>query len=75
MDSEEFRNFLVRHKWTLVCVGVGLIFTILVFTINFWRTLLLGIVIGIGFLIGSLMDKGGIDNVKDFFEKLLPKLK
>lgn len=70
-----FTDFLRRHKWSILCAGLGIVFTILLFTINFWRTLLLFAVTGVCLVIGMLLDKGGIDSVKDFFEKLLPKIK
>ncbi|OQB25214.1 MAG: hypothetical protein BWY11_00544 [Firmicutes bacterium ADurb.Bin182] len=75
MNRDGFSDFIRRHKWCVICVSLGLLFTILVFTINFWRTLLLFAITGLCFLFGTLLDKGGLDGVKDFFEKLLPRIK
>lgn len=66
-------EFLRQHKWTITVVLLGIAITVLIFTINFWRTLLLCVIVGICFLFGRLMDQGGIARVKEFFEKLLPR--
>ena len=41
---EEFVTFCKQYKWRILGVFGGILFCILVFTINFWRTLLLSIV-------------------------------
>ena len=73
MDKSEFTEFLRRHKWTILCVGLGFMFVVLILTINFWRTLLLYTMTGLCFLLGYLLDKGGPAGVKEFFKKLLSK--
>ncbi|MDD3919787.1 MAG: DUF2273 domain-containing protein [Eubacteriales bacterium] len=67
------KEFYERYRWTILLVLLGIILTVLIFTINFWRTLLLCVIVGVCFLIGSLLDKGGKDAVKSFFDKILPK--
>lgn len=67
------RAFIKDHCWTIAMVAVGLIICILILTINFWRTLLICFVVGICFLVGSLMDKGGWDMVRAFLDRVLPK--
>lgn len=71
--SETLREFLRRNKWKILIVLLGVIITILIFTINFWRTLLLAAIVAVCYLIGTLMDQGGVQRVKEFFEHLLPK--
>ena len=44
-----------------------------ILTINFWRTLLLAAIVAVCYLLGTLMDQGGVQRVKEFFEHLLPK--
>lgn len=70
---EKFQEFCKTHKWTIICVGVGLIFGILFMTIGFWRTLLLIVLLSICFLIGYLLDKGGVLGVQRFFKKIFSK--
>lgn len=64
MDPVEFFQ---KYKWRVIGVVFAIIFTILVFTINFWRTLLLFVIVGIAYFIGTLMDEGGRGRVKEFF--------
>ena len=71
--KERFYHFYTEHKWTVWLVALGLLIGILILTINFWRTLLLMILVGVCFLIGSLMDKGGWEMVKAFLDRILPK--
>lgn len=65
-----FLEFVKQHKFTIVLVLIGLILSILFFTIGFWRTLLLLLILALCFLVGFLLDKGGLDGLKEFFSKL-----
>jgi uncharacterized membrane protein len=69
----QVRSYVTQHKWTVFLVLTGLIITVLIFTINFWRTLLLCLIVGVCFFVGSLMDKGGWELVKSFLDRVLPK--
>ncbi len=71
--KQEAKAYMTNHKWTVIWVAVGLVIGILILTINFWRTLLLCIVVGVCYLVGSLMDKGGWEMVKSFLDRILPK--
>ena len=42
-------------------------FCILVFVINFWRTLFLFAVVAALSFLGALLDEGGVDRVQEFF--------
>ena len=53
----------------LVLLGTS----ILIFTIGFWRTLLLFAIVGIAYFIGTLLDEGGRTRVKDFFAGLFQR--
>ncbi|MEL7602330.1 MAG: DUF2273 domain-containing protein [Bacillota bacterium] len=71
--KQQFRAYLSEHKWSVLLVLAGIVISILIFTINFWRTLLLCLIVGVCFFIGSLMDKGGWELVKSFLDRVLPK--
>ena len=68
-----FLEFVKSHKFTVLLVLLGLVLSILFFTIGFWRTILLFIILALCFLIGYLLDQGGPDGIKDFFNKLFSK--
>ncbi len=71
--KERLRSFITAHRWAVGCVLAGLIIGILMLTINFWRTLLLCVIVGLCLLFGVLMDRGGIDTVRAFLDRILPK--
>ncbi|MDD4312415.1 MAG: DUF2273 domain-containing protein [Eubacteriales bacterium] len=68
-----FLEFVKRHKFTVLFVSLGLVLAILFFTIGFWRTLLLLVILALCFLIGYLLDQSGPDGIKEFFSKLFSK--
>ena len=53
-----FLEFVKSHKFTVLFVALGLVLAILFFTIGFWRTLLLLVILALCFLIGYLLDQG-----------------
>ncbi len=68
-----FLEFVKTHKYTVLFVALGLVLAILFFTIGFWRTLLLLVILALCFLIGYLLDQGGPEGIKEFFTKLFSK--
>lgn len=64
---DKFIRFLNEYKWTIVCALIALVFVILIFTINFWRTLLLAAIVTAGIFTGLALDKKG--SFKDLFRK------
>ena len=38
---DEFRQFLKEYKWRVIGIAGGILLAVLIFTIGFWRTLLL----------------------------------
>lgn len=68
-----FLEFVKTHKFTVILVFIGLVLSILFFTIGFWRTILLFLILAICFLIGYLLDQGGPEGIKEFFHKLFGK--
>ncbi|MEN6594745.1 MAG: DUF2273 domain-containing protein [Clostridiaceae bacterium] len=65
-----FLEFVKEHKFTILLVLIGLILSILFFTIGFWRTILLILILTLCFFMGFLLDKGGLEGMKEFFNKL-----
>lgn len=68
-----FLEFIKKYKFTIVLSLIGLILTVLFFTIGFWRTMLLLLILALCFLIGYLLDQSGPEGVKNFFNKLFSK--
>ena len=60
-------QFFKEYRWTIICAALALVFVILIFTINFWRTLLLIAFVAVGIFIGLILDKKS--SVKDIFRK------
>lgn len=73
--TEFLKKLMTEHKWTLLFVAVALIAGILILTINFWRTLLLLLLVTTAILLGYLMDKDGIDGIKEFFVRIFRRRK
>ena len=65
-----FLEFVKKHKFTVLLVLVGLVLSVLFFTIGFWRTILLFLILALCFLIGYLLDQGGPEGIREFFRKL-----
>lgn len=59
-------EFFKKFKWRIILIAAGIVFSILVFTINFWRTLLLVVVIFVCYYIGANIDKKG--SIKRMFD-------
>ena len=68
-----FMEFVKAHKFTILLVLFGLILTILFFTIGFWRTILLILILALCLFAGILLDKGGAEGFRDFFRKLFSR--
>ena len=66
-------NFFEKYKWRIISVAIGIIVVVLIFTINFWRTLLLLAMVGLAYFIGYLLDEGGRERIKQFFHQLFNK--
>ena len=60
-------RFYGEHKWLSILAVAALVLGILFLCIGFWRTLLLAAMVALGVLIGTLVDRGGWQAVKDFF--------
>lgn len=69
--KEWLKQFYAEHKWQCVMAAAALVLGILFLCIGFWRTLLLAVLVALGVLIGTLLDRGGWPAVKDFFQTLI----
>lgn len=67
---EGFTEFFKKYKWRILLVAFGILFTILIFSIGFWRTLLLFAIVAVCLLFGTLLDQGGRERVRQFFSAL-----
>jgi uncharacterized membrane protein len=73
MTMNAFLEFVKTHKFTVILVLIGLVLSILFFTIGFWRTILLFLILAICFFIGYLLDQSGPEGIREFFQKLFGK--
>ena len=67
------KQFYSEHRWLTIMAVAALVLGILFLCIGFWRTLLLALLVALGVLIGTLMDRGGWAAVKDFFASIFQK--
>jgi len=71
--NNSFLDFLLKHKFAGILSVIGLIVAILLFTIGFWRTIVLVLILALCFLIGYLLDQSGPEGIREFFNKLFSK--
>ena len=64
------RDFMQNHKWAVILSVLALIIILLIYLIGFWWTLLAGVLVLIAIFFGRMIDRGGIEGVKDFFRNL-----
>lgn len=65
--------YIKEHRWAVGLAVYGLVIAVLILTINLWRTLLLMLLTGLGFLFGYLLDKGGLESVRVFLDRVFRK--
>lgn len=70
---DKLREFIKEYRWTVICVAAGFVFAILLFTIGFFKTLLLMAVVGICAVLGLTLDREGVDGVKALYNKIFHK--
>ena len=67
-------RFYGEHKWlSILAVAALVAFAVSWAVIGFWRTLLLAVLVALGVLLGTLLDRGGWPAVKDFFLSIFHK--
>lgn len=70
----ELREFVIGHKWSVLCTAAGLLCGVLLLTIGFWRTLLLCMTVGCGFVLGRELDKRGAGRMKDWIRRMFNRI-
>lgn len=63
------KEFFQNHKWAVVLSVLALIIVLLIYLIGWW-TLLAGVLVAVAVFFGRMIDRGGLDAVKDFFRGL-----
>ena len=71
--KEWLKQFYGEHKWLSILAVAALVLGILFLCIGFWRTLLLAVLVALGVLVGTLLDRGGWPAVKNFFLSIFSK--
>ena len=54
---EQFKQFVIKHKWSIFLAAVGVLYVLLCMEIGFWRTVLLTVIAGICAYLGAAIDK------------------
>lgn len=70
---DEFRQFLKEYKWRVIGIASGILLTVLILTIGFWRTLLLIAITALSYFVGCMLDKSGKEGLEEFFSRLFRK--
>ena len=68
-----FEELLRKYKYRIIAVIAGILLTILLLTIGFWRTLLLAAIVAVCYFIGMLLDNGGKESIKGIITTLFKK--
>ncbi len=68
-----FKAFFEAYKWRIIAVAAGIVLTILLLTIGFWRTLLLLAIVAVCYFIGTLLDNGGKQSITGLIKTLFKK--
>ncbi len=63
------REFFQNHKWAVLLSILALIIVLMIYLIGWW-TLLVGVLVLIAIFFGRMLDRGGVDAVKEFFRNL-----
>jgi uncharacterized membrane protein len=63
------KEFFKDHKWAVILSILALIIVLLIYLIGWW-TLLAGVLVVAAIFFGRMIDRGGLDAVKDFFRNL-----
>lgn len=63
------KEFWQNHKWAIVLSALAVITVLLIYLIGWW-TLLAAVLVAVAVFFGRLLDKGGMEAVRDFFARL-----
>ncbi len=70
----DLKGFLSRYKGRVAGVIIAAIICVLIFTIGFWATLLISVIVAAGYFIGKAADTGDNmgERVAQMLERRLP---
>lgn len=63
------KDFFQNHKWAVILSVLALIIVLMIYLIGWW-TLLAGVLVVAAVFFGRMIDRGGVDAVKEFFHNL-----
>ena len=63
------KDFFQNHKWAVILSVLALIIVLMIYLIGWW-TLLAGVLVVAAVFFGRMIDRGGVDTVKEFFHNL-----
>ena len=69
----EIRAFVKQNRWTVCCTAAGVLCAALLLTIGFWRTLLLCLLAGCGYMVGRELDKRGPGRIRALARRVYGK--
>ena len=69
---QSFKDFLNRNKWAILFVLSAAVLVALVFLLKWWSFLVIPL-LALAVFFGHLLDQGGADSVKRFFDRLFSK--
>ncbi len=70
---EELKAFLKEYKWRVIGIAAGIVLAMLLFSIGFWRTLLLLVLVAVCYIIGRHLDNGGKEELDKAIGRLFSK--
>lgn len=70
---EELKTLLKEYKWRVIGIVAGIVLAVLLFTIGFWRTLLLFALVAVCYVIGRHLDNGGKEELDKAIGRLFSK--
>lgn len=70
---EELKALFKQYKWRVIGVAAGIVLAFLLFTIGFWRTLLLVVLVALCYIIGRHLDNGGKEELDKAIGRLFSK--
>ena len=63
------KEFFKDHKWAVILSILALIIVLLIYLIGWW-TLLVAVFVAVAIFFGRMIDRGGLEAVKDFFRSI-----
>lgn len=63
------KDFFQEHKWAVILSILALIIVLLIYLIGWW-TLLAVVLVAVAVFFGRMIDRGGLDAVREFFRNL-----